>query len=265
MKVALFAILFAFIASLSAYAGDECKECEDKPLPPVAERFEKVIIVPKGSDVACPATYQTSMCTSCHTNDWGLKEIDPHLKYTYPNIDTKIIDGIGHFKIDGPISGFHPDGFSEALEYFKRHDITHVVVLIDSPGGSLFSSWLVVGLMEEAKRDGVIIETRCYSMAMSGAFMIFAAGSDGYRLGSPTAEWMWHELISFEMFSIQSPSDKEEQARVLRHLQNTINSWIATRLDKTKDEVDSLVHKKEWWLNGIEAKNVGLVDRFTNE
>ncbi len=75
---------------------------------------------------------------------------------------------------------------------------------------------------------------------------------------------MWHELITFELFSISSPSDKEDAARVLRHLQNTINQWLSTRISKTKDEIDTLVKKKEWWLNGQEALDVELVDAFTN-
>ena len=80
----------------------------------------------------------------------------------------------------------------------------------------MMEAWKIISLMDIAKRDGRIVETNVYGFAASGGFLIFASGSKGYRIASPRALLMWHEVWSFKMFSVETPSDKEEEAKTLR-------------------------------------------------
>ena len=79
-------------------------------------------------------------------------------------------------------------------------------------------------------------------------------------MASPQAELMWHELQALEGFGVTSPSSKEDEARVLRHLQDTANGWLAEVSDLTKQEIDDMVSYKEFWLTGTEAVKYGFAD-----
>ena len=127
---------------------------------------------------------------------------------------------------------------------------------IHSPGGSLFNAQRIVGLMDDYKHWGGKITTKVNGFAASAGFYVFMNGDD--RLVSPTAQLMWHELYTFSFFKISEPSDSEDEARVLRHLQDTVNQWIADRSHLTKDEVDAMVKKKELWVNGLQALENGF-------
>ena len=72
---------------------------------------------------------------------------------------------------------------------------------------------------------------------------------------------MWHELLSFEMFGkVSTPSDKEEEARVLRFLQDTRNEWLSQHCKLTKKELDEKIRKREFWMTGEQAIEYGFAD-----
>ena len=110
------------------------------------------------------------------------------------------------------------------------------------------------------QEQGNIIETRVYGYCASAGFLIFASGTKGNRFVAPQAELMWHELQTFEFFNQSTPSSKEEEARVLRHLQDTANSWLAEVSNLTKQQVDELVKYKELWITGVQAVEYGFAD-----
>ena len=147
------------------------------------------------------------------------------------------------------------------FEYIRWHpEIRHVIFEVHSPGGSLFQAWRIVGLMEYWKSRGLIIETRVHGFAASAGFVVFANGTKGHRFASKTAELMWHELLSFSMFKVDRPSDIEDEAKVLRHLQDTCSTYLAERSNLTKEEWDEKVHKKDFWINGVQAIEYGISD-----
>jgi ATP-dependent protease ClpP protease subunit len=131
-----------------------------------------------------------------------------------------------------------------------------MVMKIHSGGGSLFGGYQAVGVMQNWISKGYEIETRVNGFAASAAFFIFCGGST--RLVSPQAELMWHELITFSMFDVSGPADKEDQAAVLRHLQDTANTMLADMCSLTKEEIDTKIRKKEYWMNGSDAFAVGF-------
>ena len=49
----------------------------------------------------------------------------------------------------------------------------------------------------------------------------------------------------------------------MRHIQDTIQGWVAERCKLTKEELDDRVHKKDFWCNGTEAVNeYGFADKL---
>ena len=116
--------------------------------------------------------------------------------------------------------------------------------------------------MEYWKSHGMIIETRVHGFAASAGFILFVNGTPYHRFASATAELMWHELYTFEFFKVSRPSDVEDDAIILRHLQDTANNFLAERSILTAEQWDEKVFKQEFWCNGKEALEYGLSDGF---
>ena len=223
--------------------------------------------VEKGT--SCPA-YPTMKdeytCFECHVKGKGfvIKEKDPHDVYNYPNYDTKIVGpGIGYYLVDG----IHDDPFVAAMTYLiEQHNIKHVILEVNNPGGGLFSVWRMIGYMAAwEKTHGVVFETRCNGFAMSAGFLLTVAGTPGHRYANAGATLMWHELLTFAFLQVKTPSSTEDESRIMRGLQDTVNTWLSERSKIAKENIDKKVHRQEWWMNGLEAKEMGFVDHVIGE
>ena len=260
-RTVLVGSFLVFLAMLFVGVGFGVGFCE---LPYYEAPSEEEVQAPK-TVYPCPKTLITDndRCLGCHVApSFRLKEsfADEHLDY--PS-GVKILnygtdDAYGYYVL----TAISTNEVTNYLRYLDRHEIHRAIVEIYSPGGSLFAAWKIKGLFDEWIAEGNIVETRVLGFAASAGAIVFCAGSDGYRVANSQAELMFHELWTFKYLDISSPSDKEDEARVLRHLQDTINSWLATRGDLTKDELDARMRKKEYWINGAEAFEIGFVDRL---
>ena len=248
--IAIVAIVFlAFEFTANAEIGGWSRVTTTKEKGPTIE--EKASI--------CPKTLMKDSCLKCHViPDWKLIELKPNHTLDIP-ANGEIIDG----KLWFYFTYINSSGVRELYNWLQWHKgITHIVMEIQSPGGSMFEAKRIVGLMERMKKEGYTIETHVNSFAASAGFIVFVAGSKGQRFVSPEAELMWHELITFKMFDISGPADKEDEARVLRHLQDTQNQWLVSRGNMTKEELDAAIRKKELWMNGAQAVEKGFADGF---
>ena len=224
----------------------------------------------EGPKSICPTSLMKESCFTCHVVSNGkfvLKEtkIDAHLDY--PN-GTKIInfgtpDAYGYFEM-GQVDYSTSEQAKNFFNYLRRHKIDRAVMEIVSGGGDLLLGWRIKAFMDEWKAEGKTVETRVRCLAASAAFIVFLAGSDGHRVANATSELMMHELKLTEggmfWFKETTPSSAEEQAKTLRHLQTTVNDWVARRSNLTKEKVQQMLQWKEFWVNGRQAKEYGLAD-----
>lgn len=239
--IVVIATICLFVAT--GWAQDK----EDKKLPP-----------------PCPKTQMIKDCFECHIKgSFKVKETAPDAHLAYPNRFTKII-GWDCNQLEGhyTVKDIDADALQEAFNYFKLHKINKLTMEMFSPGGSMFHGIKMTSLMDVWKQGGGEITTIVHGLAASAAFLVFVNGTPGKRFIAPQAQIMWHELISFKMFDVSSPSDKEDEARVLRHFQNTANEWLVSKCKLSKEEIDSRIRKKEFWLNGKMALNDGFADGF---
>ena len=260
MKKLFVFLVMVFFAGGNAWATDAIPSdygdlCKDKAKTPVVQQ--------------CPIVKMTESCLTCHTlNNEGkfvLKEVAQDGWRTYPNNATSIIkqnkEEVGYFLLDS----IDDDAIKQYFDYLNLWNIKKAIIEIQSPGGSLFGAWRIVGLMRSWESKGFTIETRCHGFAASAGFLIFASGTKGHRFVNEQAELMWHEVMSFKMFSLDTPSSSEEGARVLRHLQNTGNDWLSKCSKLSKEEMDEKIRNHEFWMNGKQAIEYGFADAFLNK
>lgn len=215
----------------------------------------------KKPEIFCPKTKisDNSLCLKCHTQpDFKLREAKPDRALELP-FGISLTDG----KLYYVIETINADKVAELFQYMYWHDeFKNVVLEIQSPGGSLLDAWKIIGLMDQAKKRGITVETRCYGFAFSAGFLIFVNGQIDHRYVAPTAEFMHHELWTLSFMKLDTPSSKEDEAKTMRHLQDTIHDWLITRATKpiTKDELDNLVRHKDYWMNGKDMIALGFAD-----
>jgi len=216
--------------------------------------------------VQCPKTTMQEDCLKCHViGNFKVRETRPDAHLSYPNSRTKIIN-IGDEKKQGYffLTNILADEVKEFFDYLREHKIKNAVIEINSPGGGLFEGLRIVSLMTQWQAEGNTVETRCLSFAASAGFLVFVAGDKGKRFISPEAQLMWHELWTLKMFSLETPSSTEEQSRILRHLQDTLNHWLVNRGKLSKPDLDEKIRGiKELWMSGQQAKEVfGFADGY---
>lgn len=214
----------------------------------------------------CPTTKMDKDCLTCHESPGfelkPIKEKDPADIYDPPYGVEWIIDK-GEYTLYYKLTNIHDGQVFDFYQYASRHSADRVIIEIYSPGGGLMAAWRIVGLIKMYENRGIKTETRVHGYAASAGFVIFVSGSKGMRMISPQAELMWHELVTFKMYDVSGPSDKEDEAKVLRHLQDTSNSFLASVSKLTKKEWDALTRKKEFWTNGKQAlEKYGLADGY---
>lgn len=250
-----FIVFIAIAMFLTGYMIDDVCRAEDKK-EATYKPFE------------CPRTHMSDQdkCFSCHVPpSFELKEIDVHALYDYPT-NTKIYTDregqkYGVYSLNGEIShGYTGFQLGVFFNYIERHGINKAIIDIQSFGGSVFEGWRCKSVIEDFQARGMDITTKVHAVAASAATMIFLAADK--RVISPTAELMFHELWTFEFLKISSPADKEDEARVLRHIQDGITNFVASRSSLSKDEIDMKIRKKEFWVNGNEALEYGFATRI---
>jgi ATP-dependent protease ClpP protease subunit len=64
---------------------------------------------------------------------------------------------------------------------------------------------------------------------------------------------------------VTDPPLRPKMARVLRHLQDTANGWLQECSNMTKEQIDQAIKKKEMWINGKRAVELGFADGFVSK
>jgi ATP-dependent protease ClpP protease subunit len=212
----------------------------------------------------CPKTGivgDVSDCLRCHTQpSFALKDppIDEGKDYPYGVVVRPCKGDHAGEKIAGhyTVMSIIPDQVFAFFDYLDAKSIRHAVIEIHSPGGSLFDAQRIVSRIQEWQASGGIVETRVYGWAASAGFYIFMSGDK--RMIGPQAQLMWHELLTFAFFTVSTPSQTQDEADTLKHLQHTMNEWVAQRAGLTEDKIKEMIHKKEWWFNGAQAKEMNF-------
>jgi len=229
----------------------------------------------KQPEVWCPVTRYTdnAKCSECHTMvmengkpKFGLKEIPLDANHSEKPYDMDIVIEGNELVAYLKVTNINADHFRETSQYLYRHpEFKKLVVEIHSPGGSVMAAWRIVGIIEEMRAHGIVIETRCYGLAASAGGILLIAGDIGHRFVSPHAEIMIHKVWQFSMFDISDPDSAEDKADILKHFQANINKFFEERTNLTSEVINKESFHRMWWMTGTEAIGFGIADDLIKE
>ena len=274
----LLAILTMLLVPMMAFGEDYYDEADDEAVM-VAEEPEPSLIMEcgatKGNTVGLTGVFND--CLRCHTLPNMLvdpADFDEGLPNAYP---AKLIRDRGEIVPYLLITAINSDEVFELADYAINNGYKRVIIELFSGGGGVISAKRVIGYMDMMKNAGIIVESRCFGAAFSAAFVIFANGSIGHRYAGTSTMFMTHEMWSFSMFVIETPSDSEEKAEMMRLWQDILNTHLITRQNPdvlgpdgvkplTKEWLNEVCYKRDHYLSGVDMRNLlGLADIFVQD
>jgi ATP-dependent Clp protease protease subunit len=125
---------------------------------------------------------------------------------------------------------------------------------INSPGGSVLNGLAIIDVMRCIRAP---VHTICVGQAASMAAVILAAGEPGFRMATPHAEIMLHEILGRYMG--KSLNIKVHAERMLR-LQQQVMTLLSQVTHRSFDEVQEDMNN-DYFLLPEQALEYGLIDQ----
>jgi len=144
----------------------------------------------------------------------------------------------GYYLLTGSVIGEF-SRFVKATYFFGRYGIKHIVIYLNSPGGSFFDGLSFAQLMLELQ----------------------SKGSPGHRWIADCSFVMVHELLVSKFFSTQSVSEVEKEAKVMRKIQNAMIQMLASRIKLSPEELKKRC-AEETWISAQQAIEWGFADHL---
>jgi|GEM_PF-3316867 len=139
-----------------------------------------------------------------------------------------------------------------------------ITIRLTSTGGNAYLAFAIYDTLRELSLSGKKIKIIVEGLAASAAAMIILQAADR-RLAYPTASFLLHEPRRWTMFRDESTSQLEDEAAELNRITNKVIEILASRCNKSKEEVRQLIRRREVWMDAKEAKEWGLIDEIIGE
>jgi len=138
----------------------------------------------------------------------------------------------------------------------NTNEAKSIVLVIDSPGGSIPAGWAIVKAMEKSKAPITCVVD---GTAASMAFVVLE-GCD-IRLMTPRSQLMMHEAAVIVQEFRGQPTVWSNIASALKTITRAMVEHCAAHMKISPDELEAkIIHGQEWWMNWKEAVAVGAVD-----
>jgi len=139
-----------------------------------------------------------------------------------------------------------------------------ITIRLTSTGGNAYLAFGIYDALRDISNSGKKVYMIVEGLAASAAAMIILQAADR-RLAYPTASFLLHEPRRWTMFRDESTSQLEDEAAELNRITNKVIDILASRCNKTKEEVRQLIRRREVWMDAKEAKEWGLIDEIIGE
>lgn len=175
-------------------------------------------------------------------------------KFKAPNTFTTLKDNTIKYIMKGYVNS---TAFYEVVNYAVDNNIPKIVIEIWSPGGLAYEGLRIVSIMDEY-RDKIIFETRIYSTAWSGGFIVFISGDIGLRFVAKNTSLMWHHVIKVN--SEDGKKVKPDEATKL--YEKIFNKYIVSRSSISMIVLLKKIEEEFWFLTSKEAIHYGFADGY---
>lgn len=152
------------------------------------------------------------------------------------------------------------EDFSQDISKAHRTGQPVIPVLIDSPGGSVYSC---LSMMSDIKHSKLPVATIAVGGAMSCGAVLLSCGTPGYRYCDPYATVMIHDISSYH-------EGKNEEIKTGSQQTDTLNRMMYQTMAKNcghkdEDHFLKIIHEKghaEWYLTPKDAKKHKIVNEI---
>jgi ATP-dependent protease ClpP protease subunit len=197
----------------------------------------------------CKSPYRfSSDCTACHVPPTGA-------------VMTKDV-AIAKDTIYLSIRGIEFNELRNTFLALKDYQYNKIIIDLLSFGGSVFDALGMVALIEEQQKAGKVVEIRARGIVASAGLIVMVSGTPGHRLIGKHSLVMFHEMWSFKFMAVETPADKEEEAKIFRMIQDKINNYIASKSRIPEADLCGLIKKKEFWVDAKGAIGYGFADKL---
>lgn len=141
-------------------------------------------------------------------------------------------------------------------------------VLIDSPGGSVYSC---LSMISDIKHSKIPVATIAVGAAMSCGAALLSCGTEGYRYCDPYATVLIHDVSGFHDGKNEELKTRSKQTDLLN--QTLYRTMAKNCGHKDEDYFLKIIHEKghaEWFLSPKQAKKhklvneIGMPDLYVN-
>lgn len=146
---------------------------------------------------------------------------------------------------------------SQLTEWHRLDPERPIELVFFSPGGSIDHGLALYDFIQDLKEAGTPVSTGTFGMAASMAGVLLQAG--GERWASPNS-WILIHRASFG--AMGSAHEIEDTVELVKRMEERLVAILCERSNLTPDEVKAKWDRRDWWLTGEEALELGLVDKL---
>lgn len=149
--------------------------------------------------------------------------------------------------------------FHAAIERESKIKEGKIIIDIASHGGIANYLKIFLSLIEKAKKEGIIVETRVLSHAYSCGSLLAASGTKGHRFIGEFAEHLCHLGSGSTGTVINDTELERSSARIKAHF-----DFVRTLYKKyaTIPKLDSVIKDDHFFIRGQQILDWGLADKF---
>lgn len=150
--------------------------------------------------------------------------------------------------------GEKADEYAQFFDWIEAKGIKHFVMDIHTTGGTVFEIIYIANRMDRLKESGVIIETRVHGSAISGGFILFVNGTQGYRKTHRDAVFLLHGPQKYgKALDVRLPEYKTIHTSIV----NILSNGLKVQPEIVREYVDK---GKDHWFLGKEMLEKGWAD-----
>ncbi len=171
------------------------------------------------------------------------------------DIDSYLLKKSNTIYLTGEINDENAMDVIKRIQYINEKGNEDVILIINSPGGSVTAGLAIYDMLQASKNDVVTIGIG--QVASMGAFLL-AAGTQNKRYAYPHCEIMIHQVFSQLAGSIIDMDISMDRIKYQNDL--TLNI-LAKNTNNTFEDMKKYT-QRDYFLNAKQALQIGIIDKI---